>query len=143
MLKEGHFDRRTFWGFAHLPVSVPKCKKRRPNRSLYFWDPVQILDRLMQVNESLGEKSQTLTDIVKSVRLTPNSPPFPGPVAANFKSAKNSGKVRKHTLLIEVSPSSNSFVSLNPSPLLLIMTSQRLWGADKAAQVASAWKVYL
>ena len=137
----GHFDRRSLLGFSnlltltHLPVSVPQRKKCRSNCFLHFRNSIQILHGLMEVNEaSLGPRKRlkTLTETVKSARLTPNSPPFPGPVAANFKSAKNSGNVLKHTLLIELSPSRNSFVSLRPSPLLLMRVSQRLWEAERA-----------
>lgn len=137
----GHLDRRSFLSFSnllaftHLPISVSKCKKRRPNCPLNFGDSVKILYCLKQVNGTSPEprsKPEMLTETVKSVRLTPNSPPFPGAVAASFKSAKNSGKVLKHTLLTEFSPSRSSFVSLRPSPLLVIRFSQRLWEAERA-----------
>src|SRR6266849_8080765 len=79
------------------------------------------------------------TVIVKSAHPVPISPPFPIP--ASLRSARNSGKLRRHTPRRACRPSLSSF-SLR-SALRVIRSSHLSWNMDNAEYEASAWKVYL
>ena len=99
---------------------------------------------MLELPQSTATKYKP-TVIVKSAKSTLISPP-PLPPAVNFKSAKNSGKDRRHTALIELRPSLSSLVSFRNPEIMIrrdIMLSHRDCSTDKDECVDNARKVCL
>lgn len=140
----GAFVRSRSHTFAHLPVSVPKGNQRGTDTILY-------LNNLFHIPDSLGQCKQIelyrkervmntkLTDTVKSASPVPSSPPFPR--AASLRSARNSGKLRKHTPRSEFRPSLSSLAFR--SARRVIRESQLAWCNASAEYEESARNVYL
>jgi len=132
--------------FAHLPIPIPQRRQRRHNRLLHLRYLSQILHSLPTralplTPRTLGKKATTLTLTVKSLTPVPRSCPSAGFIPTNLISAKNSGKLRKHTPRRPCRPSLSS-LSLRPARLP-ITSSHHPCSADRALYVESARKVCL
>ena len=131
---------------SHLPISIAKRMEGRLNGSPNMWNLFDVFDSLVceeiYRQESRDRETEILTKTVKFINLVLVSDPLD--VAPIFKSARNSGKLRKQSARRASSPSLISFLSSAWScPRRDSRSSQCGWSDSKPSYADKATKLYL